>query len=339
MQLLFRVAIAYARYVYLIEDEFDIDTKKRSFEDLYEYWQENRKANNILKDSQFYLDTARMLMWFSHFKWKFEKKYIHAKEMLERSLNGLAKVKHCDVALKEIINCSIETLAKEVKRVSQKLPRKLTQRQFCPEEWQRNGKTELKKPISKAKAITTNLLDMINSVDDSQASNNQGIKFQIHDDELPSTSSVSTPAVKKSTRARNNKDLETPIQTPSTRQKQKSNDQIQKTSEKSKRDFTSKEIIDLTELEITSTTKRKDTEKVKRNRAKKSDPASMESFKVEVIPPTPSPTEIKVTEKLKRTRAKKNDSAPIESIESDVIPPSPTEAKDTIKVKRTRARK
>lgn len=288
-QFLFCVATAYARYVYLDENEFDVDIKRSTFEDLFEYWQENRKNNKFLKNSQFYLDSARMLMWYSHFKWKYEKKYIHAKELLESLLRALDKVKHCDVALKQIVNCSIETLEKEVKRVKEKRPRKLTQRELCPEEWQRNDTGTIKKQNLKAIATNTkkiNLLDMINSVDNTQTTNNQGIKFQIHDDDQPSssastssstpasTSSVTAPAIKKSTRGRPKKELETPVHTSSRSQKLKSNDQIEKTSDESKNDPAS-------------------------NKHKN------DSTESEFIPPTPIAKETKKIEKVKRTRAKK----------------------------------
>lgn len=132
-------------------------------------------------------------MWYSHYEWKIEKNYSRSKELLQSALRGLEKVRHYDENLRTLILHSIESLDSiiEMRGGAKK---------------QTNRKLRVDESVQSITNMTRklNLLDMVIG-DDTQTVEN-GVRFQIHDDETASSSSVAaTPASRKSKRIRDKK--------------------------------------------------------------------------------------------------------------------------------------
>lgn len=193
--LMFRIACAYAWYVYLNDEQFKRTAKREVFTGLFDYWQNHRKGSNAFpKNDQFYLDSAQMLMWYSHYEWKWERNYGRSKELLQSALKGLDKVQHHDRILKQLIVHSIESLDSLIEKQSQT---KNIHRKLGYDERQQD---EASKPKKSKQTLPqkVNLLDMIKN-DDTSTPDAKNVKFQIHDDESAG------PPQKKSRRCREKK--------------------------------------------------------------------------------------------------------------------------------------
>lgn len=194
--LMFRIACAYAWYVYLNDEQFNRNAKREVFTEVFDYWQKHRKGPNAFpKNAQFYLDSAQMLMWYSHHEWKWEKNHARSKELLQSALKGLDKVEHYDRTLKQLIVHSIESLDSIIEQQGRT-------KKMVLEERQSDDASKMKKsqPIFTKKV---NLLDMIKN-DDAKTPDKNSVNFQIHDDES-STSASSESPLKKRRRCREKK--------------------------------------------------------------------------------------------------------------------------------------
>lgn len=169
---------------------------------MFNYWDKNRKGPNAFqKNDRFYLDSAQMLIWYSHYEWKFEKNYARSKKLLQSALKGLGKVRHYDESLRELISYSIESLDTIIDmegRAKNQPNRKLG----YDERQADSSSRSVQSIVNMTRKL--NLLDMVVS-DDSQTVDN-GVRFQILDDDVASSSSaVATPASRKSKRIRDKK--------------------------------------------------------------------------------------------------------------------------------------
>lgn len=184
---MFRISCAYARYAYLNDGEFNPAAKRLLFKELFDDWQVNRNSNGFQKTVQFYLDSAQMLIWYSHYEWKFGKNYARSQQLLQSALKGLDKVNHYDRALKIFIKHSIEALDTIVAK--QKRTKKQSNHKGLKKDSNSSSKNTLKSSSELTNRVT--LLDMLNDLE----SDAQNSKFQIHDDETTSLE-FSTPAHK-----------------------------------------------------------------------------------------------------------------------------------------------
>lgn len=196
---MFRISCAQARYTYLSDDEPNPDGKQ--FPKLYEYLKVQQNANGFPKSAQYYLDIVQMLIWYSHSEWKFAKNYERSQQLLKLALTRLDKVDHYDRALRTLINHSIEALNMIIVE-KQKQPKNQQAIQKSAKKANIGcGSTKTLKPnLELTKKV--NLLDMIND-DEADATNGNGVKFQIHEDKS-SAIELATPA-RKSKRCRDKK--------------------------------------------------------------------------------------------------------------------------------------
>ncbi|XP_031621790.1 uncharacterized protein LOC116339858 [Contarinia nasturtii] len=88
----FCVAVAYARFAYINDDDYDSGQKRAIFTELIKYWVKREKS--FAKDDLYYLICARMFMYQSHYLWKYEKNYEAAKKSMRCGLTELEKVKN-----------------------------------------------------------------------------------------------------------------------------------------------------------------------------------------------------------------------------------------------------
>lgn len=213
---MFCVAVFYARYVY-ISKEFDVDVKRLVFTKLYEFWEENRSdLNKFPRSALFYITSARMLSFYSHFQIKFEKNYALAKELLCRALKGLEKVKHGAELMKHDLKFQCDDLETKIKRKDMTKEEILANVNILNHKKNFDSKKstdnlQIKKPAKPPVKVTVkprlNLMDMIS--DQTNPSN-----FQIHGDDDQEAEPI-TPSVKKSSRGRPKINEETPVRTPS----------------------------------------------------------------------------------------------------------------------------
>lgn len=234
---MFCAAVAYARYTYIKDDEFNPEIKRTVFEKLHQYWENNYKdKRKFPRSDMFYVTSARMLMYYGHYTWKFEKnEWAKAKELLKRGLKGMEKVKFGASLIKQDLKYQIEEMEETIKQKD--IPREqrfagiwcLNAKKTVGDETT-TQKEPMKKPPVPAKKNTKSqfsLLDMISDKEETSGS------FQIHGDD--DGASVVTPNVKKSSRLKSKRIDDTPARTPSARTKPHGTDSVTKTSERSAR--------------------------------------------------------------------------------------------------------
>lgn len=221
--LVFCVAISYARFVYLNDEEFDKRSKQAVFNAVLEYWERCRKEKSFPKNDSFYVASARMLLYDSHFQWKFEENHKKAKDQLGRGLKGLSKVKYDADAMKKDLQHQIDRMHETIEL------KKMTREEMYagPNYINRykvfnDAKNKKNEPMKNHQAVVKNaakpqtvskstpkppvsLLDMI-----SNKPALTHVNFQIHDDEAAGRAPI-TPIVKRQTRHLANKVERTPI--------------------------------------------------------------------------------------------------------------------------------
>lgn len=212
---MFSVAVCYARYVY-ISNEFDENVKREVYGALYKFWEE--KIEKSTDRSLYNLITARMLLHYSHFKAKFEKDYLFARDLLGRALNELNEIKH-DAELMKIDlkhqydDMEIKEKQKHMTRdeIYAHVPILNRKKNFDMSLVDGTYTAELKKKPAQAQVKPVvrprqNLLDLLNN-------RRQPTDFGIYADD--DDNEPVTPSVKKNPRGRNREVKETPIRTPS----------------------------------------------------------------------------------------------------------------------------
>lgn len=215
--LVFCVAVAYARFAFLNEEEFDLDHKRAIFTELHEYWEKSREQKYFPKCDMYYLICARMFMYRSHDQWKYQKEYKRAVDSMRRGLMGLDRVKHSTVnTLKFDLNYQITTQTETIPKLKVPREEKFKGRKgfmsVCKkfDDEPSPSVDQMKKPRAPVKAASRiqaatpkapatpnarpNLIDMVKKSEKTPAASN----FQIYGD----TDDVKTPCVKRSTRAR-----------------------------------------------------------------------------------------------------------------------------------------
>lgn len=220
------MAVLYARYAYLNEDDFDVTVKRAVFAELVAHWEKIReeKPRSIPKSDLYYIVCARMLLYHGHFLWKYEKDYKKAEEQLCKGLKGLERVKRGAEAMKIDFEYQVEMMKYDVKL--KKLTReqrfgglnfmsrrKKFEDQTSPDPQPK--KNQLLVPTFGAQSTAKctpkprlNPLDMVNDNELPAIFNN----FQIHDDGAAAAADPAiTPIVKRSTRGQRNKVDETPV--------------------------------------------------------------------------------------------------------------------------------
>lgn len=216
---MFCAAVAYARFTYLNEDEFNAEAMRSNFNQLLTFWEENRKDKcKFPRTDTFYVMSARMLLYTGHYSWKFEDDWELAVAHLKRGLKGLDKVKYGACLCKQDLELQIRDMEDTIKekhapRAKHFLKRNQTNR---IDEETAVKYEQMKKPITIAQKIARPQPSLLEMISETQA---PSINFQIHDDSSEA-SSVITPNVKKSSRNRLKKVEDAPpIRTPSHRMK------------------------------------------------------------------------------------------------------------------------
>ncbi|XP_055313776.1 uncharacterized protein LOC129575012 isoform X2 [Sitodiplosis mosellana] len=220
---IFCVAVAYARYVYVNDEEFDARTKRAVFTELLKYWEKCRKEKTLPKNDWYYIVSARMLSYDAHFKWKFEKDYSNAVDQLLRGLKGLERVKNGANTLKYDLQHQVDRMNETIR--SKEMTREeryagpnyiirnkgfVDQVEAQPKKKAQPATKTAAKSRTPALVVSTpkprvNLLDMINKEPTPKFAN-----FQIHDDGAVGGAEI-TPSLKRSTRSQRKKVDETPV--------------------------------------------------------------------------------------------------------------------------------
>lgn len=242
------MAVSYARFVYLNDDEFNEHEKRTVFNELFSYWDKHRKDKIWPKTDSYYLVCARMLLYDGHFKWKFDKDYKKAVEQLRRGLEGLKKIKRGAETMKHNIQNQVEEMEATIPMTKMSRDEKYAAVNYISrnknfmdsdDEPKKQSKPVTKSAATKIQLTSMStpkppvkLLDMISKNPPQTPSN-----FRIYDE----GGSSNTPIVKRSTRQKD-KVEETPVR--------KVTAEASKTSERSKRvpkkNPSPKDIIDLT---------------------------------------------------------------------------------------------
>lgn len=243
-------AVAYARFLYLNEKEYDFKVVQPVFKELLSYWEANYKdKTKFPRNDLFFMASARMLIYRSHFSWKFEKDWMKARDHMKRSLKALDKIKFGASLIKMDVQRQIIEMEETIKR--KHIPKEerfqniwiLNRKKSFGDE-KTSNKYEMKKPSAPVKKVPKSqplsLLDMIS--DAPQASAN----FQIHDD--GDRAAKATPGVKKSSRDRLKIFEDTPKRAPTTRSKAQDHGSISKAPERNDKSPT---ILPITKIDLT----------------------------------------------------------------------------------------
>lgn len=208
---MFCAAVSYARYVYLNDKEFDVTAKRVIFNELFEYWENSRKEDNKTKKyprtDLYYVVSARMLSYYAHFQWKYEKNYVFAKELFTRGLKGLERLEHSAQTMKDDFKHQIDMMTAMILAPTIQASREQLYgglhffgafKKFDDEP--STACASVKKPQKQTKPANemrgpTNLMSLLDLMDGKPQ---QSSGFQIHDD----GAMTSTPIVKKTTRGR-----------------------------------------------------------------------------------------------------------------------------------------
>lgn len=254
---MFCAAVVYARFVYVNEDEFDAETMRSIFNQLLEFWEENRKdKSKFPRNDTFYVTSARMLLYAGHYFWKFEQDWETAVAHLKRGLKGLDKVKYGACLTKQDLELQITNMEETMKeKQTPRVKQFLRINRTSKIDAETTAKDEqMKKPaITVAQKIARPQPSLLEMISETQASS---INFQIHDDSN-GTSSMITPNVKKSSRNRLKKAEDVPMRTPSHRMKPIEIEPKSKTVDRPKRTTRLQNLTPTIPTDISSETKTK----------------------------------------------------------------------------------
>lgn len=216
---MFCTAVAYARYVYINDKEFDVTAKRVVFNELFEYWENSRKEENKAKQfprtELYYVVSARMLSYCAHFEWKYEKNYALAKELFARGLKGLDRLKHDAKTMKNDFKHQIDKMTSMIEAPTIEAAREALyggcsvyisrRKKFDFDDDELSAEmAPAKKPQKQTKTINEALIKPMSLLDLIDDKPPKSATFQIHDDGAYS-GVLSTPNIKKTTRGRGKK--------------------------------------------------------------------------------------------------------------------------------------